>query len=711
MVKPIISLQNYVVISTLVGCLSAFQLYTLVPRNDGDFTQIVTNGSTMWQFMAGSQIDVSVYGSELTSKMEVFVSRTEDCNDRQPLDIDYVDETETVIQLSGGLPDHKHDINYICFINDPTLSRDEQQIETLKLLLKKPGFDIPKYIRIIFSVFLLVLSGLFSGLNLGLMSLDLTSLRILVETGTPQEKRYAKSIEPVRKQGNFLLCTLLLGNVLVNNTLTILLDGLFGGVAAIIGATAGIVVMGEIIPQAICQRFGLVVGARTLFITKIFMVLTGPLSWPISKLLDLVLGEELGIFYRREQLKELLMLTEGQHGIHKDEVLMITGVLSINEKCVRDIMTDIEAVYMLNIDIKLDFEVMQEIMSKGFSRIPVYEGDENHIVGLLFVKDLAFVDPDDKLPLESVIKFYNHTAQKVLGDMKVLRLMQDFMTERYHMAIVADVQEKEDLDPVYVPIGVVTLEDIIEEIIQQEIVDETDAYVNNDFKKKNEKKCFPLLPIDKKKDAHVMKISPQLELATFTFLSTQVPEFSEENISPGVLNRLLRQDVIKEVKPEGKPIIESGVTVNFMAMILTGELQIEVGREKMKFVQGPFSTFCISALSGPYVPDITVLPSDVRCQYLCIHRDDYRRAIEATAITNEEQRDKPTPPMFRPLNRLSESSGRSSPRRRSERSIKRIVESDKESDAESDHAFPNESEALISSDNDGDDGHGAVTKV
>jgi len=635
MVKPYISIQNYVVISTLVGCLSAFQLYTLVPQNDGDFTRVVSNSSIVWQFMAESKINISVYGEGLTSKVSAFVSSSDKCADRDPLNINFVDET--TILVSGTLPAHEHDLNYICFINDESLSKENQQEKTLKFILMKPGFDIPKYARIIISLFLLVLSGLFSGLNLGLMSLDLTSLRILIETGSPQEKRFAKSIEPVRKQGNFLLCTLLLGNVLVNNSLTILLDGLFGGVMAIVGATAGIVVMGEIIPQAICQRFGLVVGARTLFITKIFMVLTGPLSWPISKLLDLILGEELGIFYRREQLKELLMLTEGQHGIHKDEVLMITGVLSINEKSVRSIMTDINSVYMLNIDIKLDFEVMQEIMSKGFSRIPVYEGDENHIVGLLFVKDLAFVDPDDKLPLESVIKFYNHTAHKVLGDMKVLRLMQDFMTERYHMAIVADVQEKEGLDPVYVPIGVVTLEDIIEEIIQQEIVDETDTYVNNDFKKKNEKKSFPLLPIDKKKGQHVMKISPQLELATFTFLSTQVPEFSEDHISPSVLNKLLRQDVIKEVHPDGIPIIESGKTVDFMAMILTGELKIEVGREKMIFVQGPFSTFCVPALSGPYIPDITVIPSDVNCQYICITRSAYRRAIETSEFVLQEK--------------------------------------------------------------------------
>ena len=63
-----------------------------------------------------------------------------------------------------------------------------------------------------------------------------------------------------------------------------------------------------------------------------------------------------------------------------------------------------------------------------------------------------------------------------------------------------------------------------------------------------------------------------------------------------------------------------------------GELKIEVGREKMIFEQGPFSTFCIPALSGPYIPDITVVPSDVTCQYLCIHRDAYRRAIEVCSV-------------------------------------------------------------------------------
>ena len=103
----------------------------------------------------------------------------------------------------------------------------------------------------------------------------------------------------MKRNGNFLLCTLLLGNVLVNNTLTIFLDDLTSGTVAIVGATAGIVVFGEIIPQAICSRHGLMIGYRTLPLTYLFMLVTGVLSYPLGKLLDIVLGDEVGMSYNR----------------------------------------------------------------------------------------------------------------------------------------------------------------------------------------------------------------------------------------------------------------------------------------------------------------------------------------------------------------------------------------------------------------------------
>lgn len=177
------------------------------------------------------------------------------------------------------------------------------------ILLSSYENILPLWASVIIIVVCLMFSALFSGLNLGLMSLDRTDLKILCNTGTESEKRHARVIQPVRDHGNFLLCSILLGNVLVNSTFTILLDSLTSGFVAVICSTIAIVIFGEITPQAICSRHGLAVGAKTIIITKAVMALTFPLSYPTSKILDVLLGEEIGNVYNRERLKELVKVS------------------------------------------------------------------------------------------------------------------------------------------------------------------------------------------------------------------------------------------------------------------------------------------------------------------------------------------------------------------------------------------------------------------
>ena len=86
---------------------------------------------------------------------------------------------------------------------------------------------------------------------------------------------------------------------MVNCALTVFLEDLLGsGVYAVLGSSLSIVIIGEIFPQALCTRHALYVGAKTILLTQIFMVLTFPLAYPISLVLDKILGEELGAVYQ-----------------------------------------------------------------------------------------------------------------------------------------------------------------------------------------------------------------------------------------------------------------------------------------------------------------------------------------------------------------------------------------------------------------------------
>lgn len=295
-----------------------------------------------------------------------------------------------------------------------------------KVRLNPKSRLLPLWLQITIIVLCLMCSGLFSGLNLGLMSLDPTELIIVQNSGSEQERKYAKSINPVRRRGNFLLCTLLLGNVLVNNCLTIFLEDLGGGVIAIVVSTVCIVVFGEIVPQAICSRHGLAVGARTIWLTKVFMVITFPVAFPLSILLDKILGEELGQVYSREKLAELIKLGADKKDIKHEELNIIEGALQLTKKTAADVMTQIDDVYMVDYTAILDFETMTDILHTGYTRVPVFEKERLNIVALLNVKDLAFVDPDDKIPLRTVCKFYNHPITFVFEDTRLNQLLEEF---------------------------------------------------------------------------------------------------------------------------------------------------------------------------------------------------------------------------------------------------------------------------------------------
>ncbi|CEL99643.1 unnamed protein product [Vitrella brassicaformis CCMP3155] len=332
-------------------------------------------------------------------------------------------------------------------------------------------------------------SALFSGLTLGLMSLDKVQLQILIDVGKQDKadlnaKRqawYARRILPVRRDGNLLLCTLLLGNVAVNSCLSILMAEQ-GFILGLVLSTTVIVLFGEIAPQAACSRYGLAVGAYTVWIVWIFVFLMYPIAKPIALLLDWILGEEMGSVLNRKQLKALLAHHEKQaHVITSNEAQILEGALDFSGRSVKEAMTPIDRVFGVDVNDTLNFDLASAILESGFSRIPVFDRTKPCcIVGLLLVKDMAIIDPASEVPIVNVIHLFGREIYAVDSDTSLLNLLTDFKKGKTHLAVVREVVTETDGDPYWVHVGIITLEDIIEEIIQDEIKDEHDAEVEDD---------------------------------------------------------------------------------------------------------------------------------------------------------------------------------------------------------------------------------------
>ena len=323
-------------------------------------------------------------------------------------------------------------------------------------------------------VILVCFSALFSGLTLGLLGLDLIGLEIVINGDDEVLKEKAAKIKPVRENGNMLLCTLLLGNVAVNAYLSILMADLTSGFVGFAVSTVAIFLFGEIIPQASCSRYALHIGAVCVPIVQVLMLLMYPVTKPMSIILDYALGEELGTIHSRKELTELLRIHVAHGAMDVETGQISAGAITYQDKKVSEVMSPYESSYIISAADLLNFQKITEIFKSGYSRIPVYEKDRHDIIGILLVKDLIFVDPDDETPVRNFIQIFGRNFHLIWPDDKLGDVLKVFKKGKSHIAIVRDVNNEGEGDPWYEMKGIVTLEDILEEILQDEIVDETD---------------------------------------------------------------------------------------------------------------------------------------------------------------------------------------------------------------------------------------------
>ncbi|KAF7982400.1 hypothetical protein HWV62_28499 [Athelia sp. TMB] len=336
------------------------------------------------------------------------------------------------------------------------------------------------YEKIIISALLVLGGGVFAGLTLGLMGLDELHLRVLSTSSENQtEKKNAQKVLKLMQKGrHWVLVVLLLGNVIINESLPIFLDSAIGGgVAAVVISTAAIVIFG-IIPQAVSVRYGLSIGAACAPLVLALMYILAPVAWPIAKLLDGILGIDGGHTYKKAELKSFLQFHRtGEEPLRDDEISILNGVLELNTKTVTEIMTPIGDAVTLSLDTVLDHATIEYILSSGYSRFPIHEpGRPFAYVGLLLVKKLLVYDPSKALPVSA---FPLSILPEANPSINCFQALDYFQTGRAHLLLISRTPGVAGG-----ALGVVTLEDIIEEIISEEIVDETDRYEDNTSKKR-----------------------------------------------------------------------------------------------------------------------------------------------------------------------------------------------------------------------------------
>lgn len=324
-------------------------------------------------------------------------------------------------------------------------------------------------LQIIVLIVLIALSAFFSASETALMSLSKIRIRHMVEDGV----KGAKLVEKLTENPNRLLGSILVGNNVVNigasalaTSLALDLLGESGvGIATII-MTILVLIFGEITPKSIAKQRSEGVSLKVVgpinIIVKILRPFVAIFTYISSFVLKLFGGDidKDQPFITQEELKTMVDVGEEEGVLEVEEKEMIFNVFEFGDIQVKDVMVQRVDIIALGLDSSYS-DVINIIKEEQFSRIPVYNESIDDIVGILYVKDLILLEAKENFSIKDCIREAYYTFEFK----KVTELFKEMKKSRNHMAVV--------LDEYGGTVGIVTIEDLLEEIVG-EIEDEYD---------------------------------------------------------------------------------------------------------------------------------------------------------------------------------------------------------------------------------------------
>lgn len=335
--------------------------------------------------------------------------------------------------------------------------------------------DIGKQIVVL--LILLLLSGFFSSAETSLVAVSKIRIRTLADEGNKR----AKTLMKLFAQDAKMLSAILIGNNLVNTyaaSIASMIAMSFGGGTAVSIATFIItfliLVFGEITPKTIAtqnaEKLALIYGPIILFLMKILT----PVIWFINLFSACILkifgvNKKSGPSMTESELRTIVDVSHEEGVIEEDEKEMINNVFDLGDAIAKDVM--VPRVYVVMADVNTSYdELLQLFRKEQFTRIPIYEGNVDNIIGLINMKDLLLYEDLEHFDIRKILrKPYFTVENKNVSD-----LLMEMKKSTFNLAIVLDEYGE--------VAGIVTVEDIVEEIVG-EVQDEYDAHETENIKK------------------------------------------------------------------------------------------------------------------------------------------------------------------------------------------------------------------------------------